>query len=57
MLEVKEEMKPWVEIQIVAFPQFGILFCSNGKALLEEAIKMGADVIGAIPLQRQEGAL
>ncbi|GAA0723611.1 cytosine deaminase [Clostridium malenominatum] len=49
MLEVKEEMKEWVELQIVAFPQEGILSYPKGLELLEEAIKMGADVIGAIP--------
>lgn len=49
MLEVKEEMKPWIDVQIVAFPQEGILSYPNGKALLEEAVKLGADVIGAIP--------
>ncbi|NJI10014.1 cytosine deaminase [Aeromonas veronii] len=49
MLEVREEMKEWVELQIVAFPQEGILSYPDGKALLEEALKLGADVIGAIP--------
>ena len=49
MLEVREEMKGWVELQIVAFPQEGILSYPNGKALLEEALRLGADVIGAIP--------
>ncbi|MFQ2146817.1 cytosine deaminase [Aeromonas veronii] len=49
MLEVREEMKEWVELQIVAFPQEGVLSYPNGKALLEEALKLGADVIGAIP--------
>ncbi|MCL1039311.1 cytosine deaminase [Shewanella submarina] len=49
MLEVKEEMKQWVDLQIVAFPQEGILSYPNGKELLEEAVKLGADVIGAIP--------
>ncbi|MFQ1686464.1 cytosine deaminase [Aeromonas veronii] len=49
MLEVREEMKEWVELQIVAFPQEGILSYPNGKVLLEEALKLGADVIGAIP--------
>lgn len=49
MLEVREQMKEWVELQIVAFPQEGILSYPNGKALLEEALKLGADVIGAIP--------
>ncbi|POB70905.1 cytosine deaminase, partial [Vibrio vulnificus] len=46
---VREEMKEWVDIQIVAFPQEGILSYPNGKELLEEAVQLGADVIGAIP--------
>lgn len=49
LLEVKEEMKEWVDLQIVAFPQEGILSYPKGLELLEEALKMGADVVGAIP--------
>lgn len=49
MLEVKAEMAPWVDIQLVAFPQEGILSYPDGEALLEEAVKLGADVVGAIP--------
>ncbi|MCT4705054.1 cytosine deaminase [Enterobacteriaceae bacterium H11S18] len=49
MLEVKQEVAPWVTVQIVAFPQEGILSYPNGEALLEEALKLGADVVGAIP--------
>src|SRR5699024_9769692 len=49
MLEVKEELADFVEIQLVAFPQEGILSYPNGEALLEEALKLGADVVGAIP--------
>lgn len=49
MLEVKKEMEPFVELQIVAFPQEGIESYPNGQELLEEAIKMGADAVGAIP--------
>ena len=49
MLELKEEMKKWITIQIVAFPQEGILSYPNGLKLLEESLKMGADVVGAIP--------
>ncbi len=49
MVEVREEMKEWVDIQIVAFPQEGILSYPNGKELLEQAVQLGADVIGAIP--------
>jgi len=49
MLEVKQEMAPWVDIQLVAFPQEGILSYPDGEALLEQAIQLGADVVGAIP--------
>ena len=49
MLEVKEELADFVEIQLVAFPQEGILSYPNGETLLEEALKLGADVVGAIP--------
>lgn len=49
MLELKAEMAPWITLQIVAFPQEGILSYLNGEALLEEALRLGADVVGAIP--------
>ncbi len=49
MLELREELKDFVTIQIVAFPQEGILSYPNGKALLENAVRMGADCVGAIP--------
>lgn len=49
MLDVKEEMASYVDLQIVAFPQEGILSYPNGKELVEEALRMGADVVGGIP--------
>lgn len=49
LLEVKQEMKPFVDIQLVAFPQEGILSYPQGQELLEEALKLGADVVGGIP--------
>jgi len=49
MLELKEEMKDFVDLQLVAFPQEGILSYPNGAELLEKAVKLGADVVGAIP--------
>jgi cytosine deaminase len=49
MIELKEEMKDYITIQIVAFPQEGILSYPNGYELMEEALKLGADVVGAIP--------
>lgn len=49
MVEVKENFKDLVDVQIVAFPQEGVLSFPNGKKLLEEALKTGADVVGGIP--------
>lgn len=49
MIELREELKDFVEIQIVAFPQEGILSFPKGKELMEESMKMGADAVGAIP--------
>lgn len=49
MLELRSDMAPWVDLQIVAFPQEGILSFPDGEAILEEALRLGADVVGAIP--------
>ncbi|NIF24205.1 cytosine deaminase [Candidatus Pantoea multigeneris] len=49
LLELKSDMAEWIDIQIVAFPQEGILSYPNGEALLEEALRLGADAVGAIP--------
>lgn len=49
LLEVREEMADWINIQITAFPQEGILSFPQGSQLLEEALRLGADVVGAIP--------
>ena len=49
LLELKEEWKDRVTLQIVAFPQEGILSYPNGAELLEEAVRRGADAVGAIP--------
>lgn len=49
LLEVREEVKDVVDLQLVAFPQSGILSFPHGKELMETAVKMGVDVIGGIP--------
>lgn len=49
LLEVKDEVKDFMELQLVAFPQEGILSFKNGKNLIKQAVEMGVDVIGAIP--------
>lgn len=49
MVELREELKPVMDIQIVAFPQEGILSFPNGKELMKKAVELGADAVGAIP--------
>ncbi|MCZ2491312.1 cytosine deaminase [Dellaglioa carnosa] len=49
LIEVREEVKPWMELQLVAFPQEGILSFPNGKELMTKAAELGVDAIGAIP--------
>ncbi|WP_143216099.1 cytosine deaminase [Ferroacidibacillus organovorans] len=49
LLEVKEEVAQQINLQIVAFPQEGIPSFAGGAELLEEALRLGADVVGAIP--------
>ncbi|EOW6646575.1 cytosine deaminase [Cronobacter muytjensii] len=49
MLEIKEEARALIDLQIVAFPQEGIESFPQGRALMEQAVEMGADVIGGIP--------
>ena len=49
ILQLREDVKDWIEIQIVAFPQNTVLSFRDGPQLLEQALEMGADVIGGIP--------
>ncbi len=49
LLEVREEMKKFVDIQLVAFPQDGVLRAPRGVELLERALDKGVDVVGGIP--------
>jgi len=58
LIEVRRAMAPLVDIQLVAFPQDGILGFEGGAALLEEALRLGADAVGGIPhyeLTREDG--
>lgn len=49
LLELRDEIEPYVTLQIVAFPQEGILSFPHGKDLMREAVEEGADVVGGIP--------
>ena len=58
LLEVRETVKDWITLQVVAFPQDGLYGSSQNEALVEEALKLGADVVGGIPhyeLTREDG--
>lgn len=58
LLEVREEVKDWITVQVVAFPQDGIYGSPKNAELIEEALKLGADVVGGIPhyeLTREDG--
>ena len=52
-LEVRDELKDKITIQVVAFPQNGMYSYKEdgktGRDLVEEALKLGADVVGGIP--------
>ncbi|PPC78627.1 cytosine deaminase [Pokkaliibacter plantistimulans] len=47
--QLRDELKDKVELQVVAFPQEGILSYPNGLRLMEESLEIGADVVGGIP--------
>lgn len=49
MLEVRERVKPYLDLQLVAFPQDGLWRAPNGEANLLRALDMGIDVVGGIP--------
>ncbi len=48
MLDIKEEVKEWIDLQLVAFPQDGVLR-ANSISNLSRALDMGVDVVGGIP--------
>ena len=49
LLELREEVSSWIEVQVVAFPQEGLLSYPKGAELMEEALRLGADAVGGIP--------
>jgi cytosine deaminase len=58
LLEVREQVKDWLTLQVVAFPQDGIYSTPGHAERLEQAVKLGADVVGGIPhyeLTREDG--
>jgi cytosine deaminase len=49
LLEVKRRVAPYLDLQLVAFPQDGLYRAPNGRANLIRALDMGLDVVGGIP--------
>src|SRR3546814_5607457 len=49
LLEVRETVKPWIDLQLVAFPQDGYLRYAKSPENLKRALDKGIDVVGGIP--------
>lgn len=49
LLDVRERVKDYLTLQLVAFPQDGLLRSPNAEANLRRALDMGVDVVGGIP--------
>ena len=49
LLDVQRRVAPWLELQLVAFPQDGVLRSAGGLANLQRALDLGVDVVGGIP--------
>src|SRR5260370_8986229 len=49
VMEVREEVHDICELQLVAFPQDGIISFPNGRELMRKAMELGCDLVGGIP--------
>ncbi len=49
LLQVKQQVAPYLDLQLVAFPQDGLLRSPHGLANLKRALDKGVDVVGGIP--------
>ncbi len=49
LLDVKKRVAPYLDLQLVAFPQDGVLRTPGAQANLERALDMGLDIVGGIP--------
>lgn len=49
MLEVKRRVAPYLDLQLVAFPQDGLYRTKTGRQNVLRALDMGVDVVGGIP--------
>ncbi|MDM0116193.1 amidohydrolase family protein [Variovorax sp. J22R133] len=49
LLDVKRRVAPYIDLQLVAFPQDGVLRSPGGVENLKRALDKGVDVVGGIP--------
>jgi len=49
LLHVRDKVKPYLDLQLVAFPQDGVLRSAGALEQLKNALKMGVEVVGGIP--------
>jgi len=49
LIEVREEVRDICDLQLVAFPQDGILSFPRGRELMRQAMELGCDLVGGIP--------
>jgi cytosine deaminase len=49
LLEVKKKVKPYLDLQLVAFPQDGVFRSPGAMELLKTVLDRGVDVVGGIP--------
>ncbi|AJG23668.1 amidohydrolase family protein [Cupriavidus basilensis] len=49
LLHVREKVRPYLDLQLVAFPQDGVLRAPGALDNLKRALGMGVDVVGGIP--------
>ncbi|MBS0348593.1 MAG: amidohydrolase family protein [Proteobacteria bacterium] len=49
LLHVKDRVRPYLDLQLVAFPQDGVLRSPGALDNLKRALDMGVDVVGGIP--------
>jgi len=49
MLDVQRRVAPYIDLQLVAFPQDGVLRSAGGLDNLERALDMGVNIVGGIP--------
>ena len=49
LLHVRERVRPWLDLQLVAFPQDGLLRAPGALANLQRALDRGVEVVGGIP--------